>query len=69
MVSQRASVDVWVVGEVERGDTKPTAAERERIADFLGFPIDTFDKILRQLRQKDAAERGLNVVDMSLYRK
>lgn len=68
-ISQKASVRLAAVGQVERGETEPSAAERERIGEFLGFPIDTFDKILKRLREKDAADRGGNVLDISRYRR
>ncbi len=68
-ISEKAFVKVSTVGKVERGETEPSAADRERIGEFLGFPIDTFDKILKRLREKDAADRGANVGDLSQHRK
>lgn len=68
-IALKASVSVSSVGQIERGEPGVSEADRERVSEFLGFPIDTFDKILKRLRIKEASERGDNVVELSRHRK
>jgi transcriptional regulator with XRE-family HTH domain len=68
-IAQKMSVSVAAVGQIERGEPGPSPTDLERVGEFLGFPIDTFDKILRRLRIQDAGARGGNVVELSQHRK
>jgi len=68
-VAQKTSMPISVVGQIERGEPGPSPTDRERVGEFFGFPIDTFDKILRRLRNQEAGTRGGNVVELSQHRK
>ena len=64
-ISAKINMTPATVSAVENGETWPLAAEREALGNFLGYDVDTFDKIVRRLRREQAP----NVINLADRRK
>lgn len=76
--------DIWektgvlpsTVSAVESGEGWPDDNDREKICEFLGIPVDTFGKMLRQATANKtpivishlSAESRSNIVNLNEYR-
>ena len=64
-ISEKTGVSVAAISAVENGESWPSATEREKVAEFLGYDVDTLDKITRKLRRDQAG----NVISLADNRK
>ncbi|MQY49517.1 helix-turn-helix domain-containing protein [Rhizobiales bacterium RZME27] len=74
-LAEKTEVEEDIISQLEAGEPVGTEIEHERLCEFLGLPVDTFAKLIRNQRallettgQSSSETMPSNVVKISGYR-